>query len=482
MKKLLSLSAGILFAGFIAAQAVPNGGFENWSNVVFNDLGGYLNSNDQDIQKSLGLAGVNAVRSTSAFHGSYALQLTTLKVGADTLPAYVTNGGDPLQGKGGLPTGWTGAQIPTGIRFHYTCNVIAGDTVAAIAVFKLGGAVIGGYLFPIYTSAGSYTLYTKTLSPALVSAPDTVIFAAISSAAAIFNNNNNKGCYPGNTITLDSVNFTGPVTQPVGFNGDFENWISNTLYQPTGWNCLYPGSYQTTDFHAGAYAAQITTTPPSPGGGGTVPGFLSTGSIQNFGQGGYPYTLTTDTFEFYYKYAPAVATDTAQMALTFKNHDVNIGNTGMKLKAAATYTLAKLGFNIGVSNIPDSVIVTFVSSNSFNPPMADTGSTLKVDNAFFKSQQAADLGITEISVVEGIKIYPNPVTSSFNLNTEGYTGSVQSVDVYDMMGRAVISANYASGLDNAVTSFDMSKTAPGIYIVKVLTSTGVFYQKISKVQ
>jgi hypothetical protein len=59
---------------------------------------------------------------------------------------------------------------------------------------------------------------------------------------------------------------------------------------------------------------------------------------------------------------------------------------------------------------------------------------------------------------------------------------VESVDVYDMTGRAVISANYVSGMNNTVTSFDMSKTSPGIYIVKVLTSTGVFYQKISKIQ
>ena len=479
MKKLLFLSAGILFAGFIAAQAVPNGSFENWSNIAFNDLTGYLNSNDQDIQNDLGLAGVNAIRSTSAFHGTYALQVTTLKIGADTLPGYVTNGGNPLQGQGGIPY----AQKPTGISFHYTCNIVAGDTAGVAAVFKKSGVVIGAYLFPIFVSQGSYTLYTKALTPALSITPDTVIFAVISSAAAIFDNNYNKGCYPGNTITIDSVNFTGlGITQPVGFNGDFENWKSDTLYQPTGWNCLYPGSFQTIDFHAGAYAAQISTTPPSPGGGGTVPGFLSTGSIQNFGQGGYPYTNTTDTFEFYYKYAPAVATDTAQMALTFKKSGADIGNTGMKLKAAATYTLAKLGFNIGVSNVPDSVIITFVSSNSFNPPVADIGSTLKVDNAFFKSQQAADLGVEEISVVEGIKIYPNPITNSFNLNTEGYTVSVESVDVYDMTGRAIISASYVSGMNNTVTSFDMSKTSPGIYIVKVLTSTGVFYQKISKIQ
>lgn len=479
MKKLLSLSAGILFAGFIAAQAVPNGGFESWSNLVFQDDSGYLNSNDQDIQSGVGLSGINAVRTTNSHDQTYALQLTTLKIGADTLPAYVSNGGDPLQGQGGIPYG----QKPTGISFWYESNIVAGDTAAVVAVFKLHGSVIGAYLFPIYASQATYLRYTKQLSPALITTPDTVIFAVISSAAAIFDNNYDKGCYPGNSITIDSVNFTGlGITQPHGFNGDFESWKSDTLYQPTGWNCLYSGSFQTIDFHAGAYAAQISTTPPSPGGGGTVPGFLSTGSIQNFGQGGYPYTNTTDTFEFYYKYAPAIATDTAQMALTFKKSGADIGNTGMKLKAAATYTLAKLGFNIGVSNVPDSVIVTFVSSNSFNPPIADIGSTLKVDNAFFKSQQSVDLGITEISVVEGIKIYPNPVNNSFNLNTEGFTGSVESIDVYDMTGRAIISANYVSGMNNTVTSFDMSRTSPGIYIVKVLTSTGVFYQKISKIQ
>lgn len=478
MKKLLSLSAGILFTAMLSAQAIPNGGFENWSNVNWYDLNGYQSSNDQNISKGFGFAGYNAVRSSTAEHGNYAIQLSTVQVGADTLFAYITNGiQNPLQGLGGIPY----SQKPTGIRLYYKCNINAGDTAGVMVIFKKHGmGVIGTYLYPFITTTGSYTLFANTFAPALPATPDTVIFAALSSVQAMFDNNNSKGCKPGNTITIDSVTFTGGVSQPANMNGDFENWTADTGYVPTGWYSSYPGVFQTTDFHAGSYAAQLTTN--NNPNNGPEPGVISTGPFYNGGNnaGGYPYTNTADTFEFYYKYSPAVAGDSGFVGLNFKKSGSSVGFTGMELKPEAAYTLVKLGFTTGV---PDSVIVTFVSSKTSNPPASYIGSVLKVDNAFFKSQQATDLGVNKISSeVTGISVYPNPFDNSFNLNTEGFSGSVQTVEVYDMTGRMITSVDNASSLNNTITSIDMSRTSPGIYIVKVLTSTGVFYQKISKIE
>ena len=156
MKKLLSLGTGILLAGFIFAQSIPNGGVENWSNLVFNDLTGYQNSNDSYILKGLGLSGINSVRSTNAKYGNYALQLTTLKIGSDTMVGYVTNGlNSPLQGAGGVPY----TQKPTGISFWYTCNVIAPDSALVMAVFKKSHNIIGIYAFRL-SSTNNTPTYT----------------------------------------------------------------------------------------------------------------------------------------------------------------------------------------------------------------------------------------------------------------------------------------------------------------------------------
>jgi len=479
MKKLLSLSAGIFFAGFIAAQAIPNGGFENWSNISWYDLNNYENSNDQNIARGFGVAGVTAIRATPGMSGNYALTVKTIQIGADTVFGYVTNSyQNPLQGIGGIQWGGTNA-TPTGISFYYQCSVQLHDTSGVMVVFKRSGSIIGTYMFPFIGNVGTYTLFSNAFVPALAQTPDTVILAVISSVPAVYDNNNTKGCLPGTSFTIDSVKFTGAgVSNPAKFNGNFENWTADTGYIPTSWYATYPGVFQTTDFHAGSYAVQLTTNIP-PGNNSPQAGVISTGPIYNAAPnaGGFPYTQRNDTLEFYYKYTPATAGDSGVVYIELKNGGHNIGGNTMELKPAASYTLQKVGFSSVTT--PDSVIVAFSSSKTFNPPMSYVGSVLKVDNVMFKSNPLSVLSLSELT---GIKIYPNPVTNSFNLNTEGFTGSVQSVDVYDMMGRAVISVNYASGLNTDVTSFDMCKTAPGIYIVKVNTSTGVFYQKINKVQ
>ena len=50
-----------------------------------------------------------------------------------------------------------------------------------------------------------------------------------------------------------------------------------------------------------------------------------------------------------------------------------------------------------------------------------------------------------------------------------------------MTGRVVVSKEYVSGLKNGTESFDISTFSAGVYLIKINTSKGIFYKKVSKV-
>jgi hypothetical protein len=465
MKKALHVITFVFAAGALMAQTIPNGNFESWNeNTWMDPAGGYYSSDDLYVPSQYS---PNVVRTTNAYHGSYAIQLTTVKVGVDTLQAFVTNGNPG----GANPTGGAPySQKPTGIRLYYECNIMPGDSATIVAVFKKSGSVIGTYGQKLTGVRSSYTLLVIPFSPALAINPDTLIFAFTPSNLLI--NNNYKGI-PGSTLTIDSVTFTGGVIQP-NTNGDFENWIDDTAAYPTGWTGAYPGVYRTTAAYAGNYALELKTQGPSLFSSKGQPGYATTG--KNYGNsGGYPYTLLTDTLEFYYKYAPAGGPDTAGFNIEFKKNDVSVGGTGAILTAQAAYTLKKIGFTIG--STPDSAIIAFASTLTASLDMVHKGSTLLVDNLFFKSQP---LSIPVLLADGSIRIYPNPVVNSFTLNADGFSGSIRALKIYDMSGRLVESFEYPSGLNNNIEHYDISRYSAGLYLIHITTNSGDYYQKISK--
>ncbi|MBP8033937.1 MAG: T9SS type A sorting domain-containing protein [Bacteroidia bacterium] len=383
MKKHLFTGLAALCSSFIFSQSVPNGGFENWNTITYDDPLFYQTSNMHGNNGAPGT--VNVEKTTDAWHGNYAIKITTKLVGNDTVFAYFADG-DP--GKNPPQGGHPYSQIPSGIRFHYKSNIMSGDSSLVLVMFKKAGVLIGQYIWSITSSQSSYTLFSKTLSPALPMNPDTVVIGVASS----FPFGGNRGI-PGNMIQVDSLNFTGVASQPIGFNGDLENWQTITNSQIVGWKINGNNqnlNYRTTDKHSGTYALELQTQPPSFGGGNVSAAYATTGYFTNNGpqKGGLPFSNQIDTLVFYYKYLPAHPTDSASISLSFSANGINVGGVQKHLGVSGGYQIVQMPINI-IMSTPDTMLITLASSSFSTYPLPSyfIGSDFKIDNMYLKSQK-----------------------------------------------------------------------------------------------
>jgi len=383
MKKLLFTFLVTLCASFLFGQSVPNGGFENWNTVTYDDPLFYQTSNMHGNNGAQGT--VNVEKTSDSWHGNYAIKLTTKLVGNDTVFAYFADG-DP--GKNPPQGGHPYSQAPTGIRFHYKSNIMSGDSGLVLVMFKKAGVLIGQYMWAITATHSSYTLFSKSLSPALPMNPDTVVIGIASS----FPFGGNRGT-PGNMIQVDSLNFTGVASQPIGFNGDLENWQVITNSQIVGWKINgnnQNANYQTTDKFSGSYALELQTQPPSFGGGNVSAAYATTGYFTQNGppKGGLPFSNQIDTLVFYYKYLPAVPSDSANISMYFSANGSFLWGLQKRLAVSGGYQMVQIPINVPVS-APDTMIINLASSSYSTYPLPATfiGSDFKVDNMYLKSQK-----------------------------------------------------------------------------------------------
>jgi len=120
------------------------------------------------------------------------------------------------------------------------------------------GVNIGTYIFKVGGITNSYLPFQFTFNPPLSVAPDSVVFAAVSSN--IFSSNNG---IPGACLYIDSISLLGITSQPAMLNGDFEYWQNNTLTYPNDWymNNANEDNYGyislTTDAAKGNYAIKL---------------------------------------------------------------------------------------------------------------------------------------------------------------------------------------------------------------------------------
>ncbi|MGP8216645.1 MAG: T9SS type A sorting domain-containing protein [Bacteroidia bacterium] len=196
--------------------------------------------------------------------------------------------------------------------------------------------------------------------------------------------------------------------------------------------------------------------------------------------GGYPFANQIDTLEFWYKYLPE-PNDTAYVWLNFKKNGVNIYGTGIGIyQTEASWTYNSIPFNIGQK--PDSVIIEIASSSHSNDTSNTqygpyVGSTLIIDNLEFASQP---LGVNQLPVQAGIKVYPDPAKNQINVDLTNVSGSLQKIALYDMSGRMLSSVAYKDGVRNNIETIDISGFSAGMYMIEVTTDNGKFYQKINK--
>ncbi len=374
MKRNLFFCLAALFVfSKIFSQSVPNGGFESWQVNTYENPTFFQTSNYD--KKNNNVLPVCAIKTTDAYHGNYAIRLNTVLSGTDVAFAYFANGNPGgNSGSGGIPYN----QKPGGVRFHYKSNIIGTDTALLLCFFKKAGVYIGQYFVKISSTQTNYTLMDATFTPSLTQIPDTVIVAAASSNAFL-----NSGYQVGNSLQVDSITFKGVNSQPANFNGDFEQWQLLTNYKLNGW--YTDGVFQrVTDSYSGTYALELQTALPSFGNNQLYPSRANSGTpSQSVTLGGYPFSSTTDTLIFYYKYLPANPVDSARVNLSFKLNGVGVGGNVYLFGIAAAYTKAKIPiFQPG----PHDTLLIEIESSKYPTLPSYVGSDLKIDNMYLKSQ------------------------------------------------------------------------------------------------
>ncbi len=473
---------GLSYGTAIAqTNSIPNGNCESWTSSTFEIPQNYvLSSNSEALSQN---APFNCVKTTDAYHGNYAVQMTTeISATHDTVFGYFMN---TNPNKNGGPSSFTGgfpySQKPSGMRGYYKSSIALPDSGIVAAFFYKAGVLIGQCGVYISGTHTSYTLFSVTFSPALAQNPDSVIFIAASS-----NFNNKNLARNGSMLKLDSVSFTGVTSQPALFNGDFETWQSTTLDKPDNWilsgggNNTTGGVFKTTDAVSSNYAIELKTYlgdnngVPQARGGQISTGWYPNNCNSNCQeQGGYPYAKQIDTLVFSYKYAP-MGSDNAQVNLNFKKNGsiITNGNQGINLAASTSYQYKEIPFNLG--QVPDSVMVDIQSSLWNDTLLSFVGSDLKIDNIHFKSQT---LQLTSIAQINGndneIRIFPNPTTGKFHI--QGLMVDVQSLEIYNIVGEKVAAfTNLKQQISNEI---DLTGSVPGIYFVKIYNGEKICSKK-----
>lgn len=153
------------------------------------------------------------------------------------------------------------------------------------------------------------------------------------------------------------------------------------------------------------------------------------------------------------------------------------GNVGLMIFGDDEWTEAKDGASEGEPisfryyNNADKSEIALTAEFDITKPQYDgkfTTGGLSMIKSFYK----ASTGIGEIST-SSIQVYPNPATDAVTIGFAGHA-SVLDVIITTAEGTAVRSLT----LKGAVTTFDISDLAPGVYFLQFNTSNGTTFTKL----
>jgi hypothetical protein len=457
-----------------AQNIIPNGGFENWSILYYDQPTTYpVSSNIESLQI---MKVPNVVKTTDAYHGQYAVKVSTFASSSgDTVGGWFANASQTVDGD---PTAWKGGmaynQMPTGIRGYYKYNVATKDSALVGLVFKKDGKSYAHYFYSVGGIHDTYTPFSFTFNPALTQAPDTIILVATAS-----NLLKNDGI-PGSVALFDSISLTGVASQPLALNGDFEWWVNmSTKPLPDNWNynSEQNGIQRTMDAYSGNYALELSSYPGQDEHGNPVAqgAWVQTGEWANGGmtfRHGFPVSIRQDAVVFYYKYAPSVITDSATFNIILKKGDMMVGGGNILLESSANYKRVEVPvLTSDESVVADSAFILITSSHLDRKDLSYVGSVLKIDGLAFKSQLQSAPEVSAPS--EAIRITPNPLITSGTLaiptlsDVAGWTLNICTLDGKVLKVIPVTSASM---------TFDRGELHSGIYMWCVKKDNGIIQQ------
>ena len=271
-------------------------------------------------------------------------------------------------------------------------------------------------------------------------------------------------------------------------NSSFETWVGSPE-EPQSWAtpnkslALFTTNFpvnKTTDASSGSLAALLETKsytitiPPNPPFTATIPGIITTGTLnidlsnnQPIFAGGVPYGFRPEKFNFKYKYTPsgvdtfiAFAVLTKYNTVAQKRDTVGIATTTGTINSSS-YLTGSLNINYMSTVTPDTMMMVFSSSKFFAPQV---GSKLYVDNI----EEQFFTGIKQpLSIETKVQLFPNPAVNNLNVIISNYLGKM-TFNVYDILGKQVNSYTFETD-ENII---DVSGYKNGMYFYELKDSNG----------
>lgn len=202
----------------------------------------------------------------------------------------------------------------------------------------------------------------------------------------------------------------------------------------------------------------------------TVGAVDSTGAVAGFSSRGY-------TFDGRIK--PNVAARGVQAIVAFQLGDV-ISASGTSFSSPITAGAVACLWQANPSKTNMEVLLAIEqSANQFSNPDSLTGYGIPD----FCLASNLLVGIFEKgNCVESINVYPNPFSSSFDIQYYSFKNQTLTIELNDLEGRKVYSASkeLTAGITNFIKGVNLEKSAAGLYILKLQTSEKLCYKKIVK--
>ena len=238
MKHISLLTISLLITISAVAQ-VPNASFETW---VFKSSGAYEDPDDWRTSNYIRVSDTSrpktAIKTTDAYHGTYALRMQTVSAFSIDFPgnAVTDKDEDPTTVADGFPY----TSRPDFLKGYFKANVLSGDSnVIEVELFRNSGSgrtIVGSGRFANGGSIGSYSAFAVVLNYALSGAPD-------SAEIRIYSSGGSGTPKVGTWIQVDSLSFGtssgGGITANFSFNdvcfGDATTFNDLSIPTPISW-------------------------------------------------------------------------------------------------------------------------------------------------------------------------------------------------------------------------------------------------------
>ncbi len=443
-------------------RAVPNGNFNTWDSVSFDNLDSpWITSNAECIAYT-GNPNVTKVTGLSG----QAVHLQTYVGNNDTVPGEILNFDGYING-----TPYT--QSPSGFTGYYRCNINTHDTGYLTIGFIKNQDVYYQKIVPFYGNASSFTRFNIVID--LPFPPDSVTIDAVSGNLA-----NSKYITNGSWLELDDLSFTGSGISQQLIDGNFDTWTTKSNDLPVGWHsppAVFPNSEngisRAVGRNPGTYCLKMVEE-PFPGNFGLPQ--LTSGIFPQTAvaiTGGQPYQQIIDTLTGYYKYTP-VGNDSAGIFINLQKDGGSYLQPlpGIVFGPAKSWTYFQ--FPIISPITPDTMRIDIYSSFLYPP---GGGSAFYLDNLQLKSQPLAS--ILSFSKPDfGISAFPDPAQNQLNIRFGGTVPSEFGLKIYNSEGCLLIDNQFNSG--SSTITIPINQLSAGLYFYEVSVNGSTVRNKFVK--